>query len=285
VIFSFAIRTREHRVPALHQAGAWIAAVLIAWGGPCFEALGADWHVAGKDAAGREWSIDTDSLGEEDEYLHAWVKIAYESPQQLPGAGQSYVDEIDNLAIDCDKHRYAVTVAHRRDEYGKVIDTHFARPDQWEFLEAAPESIGLRVVQDACRFWERAVAEEARRLKEYLENEDWRLAMISEDRTVSALVNVATATRFEDVVSALVQYRYETPVQVGGKWVKYLLVLEFFNCSESVRYFGGSMAVDEHGKTLGKYHAESEEDVVEQPVLPDTLGAGVLKMLCREGST
>ncbi len=284
MIFYFAFIDCGRLAPILRRAAISAGVILVALGGLCFEALGADWHVSGRDAAGREWSIDTDSLGDEDDYLHAWVKIVYGSPQLVPGSEETYVDEVDNLAIDCEKRRYAVTIAHRRNEYGRVVATHIARPDQWEFMEAAPESIGLRVLEDACAFWERAVAEEARRLKEYLENDDWRLAMISEDRTVSAYVNIATATRYEEVVSALVQYRYQKPVLVRDKAVKYLLVLEFFNCSESLRYFGGSMAVDANGKALGKYHAASPDDVIEQPVLPDTLGAGVLDLLCGDQS-
>lgn len=268
----------------LRKAGLWAMAALLAGGGLCVEALGADWQVVGRDAAGREWFIDRDSLEEEDDYLHTWVKIVYGSPQRLSDTGETYVDEVNNLAIDCPTRRYAVTVAHRRDENGRVVDTHFTRPDQWEFMDAAPESIGLRVVEDACARWQRAVAAEARRLKAYLEGEAFQLAATSEDRTISAYVNTETATRYEDVVSALVQYRYETPTLVGGKRVKYLLVLEFFDCAQSLRYFGGSMAVDEHGKTLGKYHAESSDQVIEQQVLPDTLGAGVLQVLCREAS-
>lgn len=271
--------------PRLRRAGLWAMAALLAGGGLCFEALGADWHVVGRDAAGRGWFIDRDSLEEEDDYLHAWVKIDYGSPQPLGASGETYVDEVNHLAIDCPTHRYAVTAAHRRDIHGRVVETHFTRPDRWEFLDAPPESIGLRVVEHACTTWQQAVTAEARRLQAYLEGEAFQLAATSEDQTVSAYVNMETASRYDDVVSALVQYRYQAPALVAGKRVKYLLVLEFFDCAQSLRYFGGSMAVDEQGKTLGKYHAESPDQVLEQPVMPDTLGAGVLQMLCREGRT
>ena len=115
----------------------------------------ANWQVIGSSKEVVAY-VDTDSIRRSGDRVKTWLKWEWASQEEVPDSvpRKVYRSEKQLQVSDCKNRTLAIAQGIRYAEVdgGAVVDSYSVNEKQWQFREAAPDTIGESIVRFACSF-------------------------------------------------------------------------------------------------------------------------------------
>ena len=188
------------------------------------------WQSVASGEDGSKWSIDRDSVRNEEPYIHFEAIEEYASTTFSKYLNAYVASLLKSYAADCLRQTFAITAYVARDSSGKTLDTYSSPQSRWKHNEITPDSVAFKLVEFACESAGQSLGQRDVNVITFLTSDMWELVDLrSESETY---LDKGVDTRTDQGTMTLSMVVYMEPQAIGGIIYTRVVSYSIYNCVE-----------------------------------------------------